>query len=250
MEISTSRNLHMTTTIDSATCLYCGQPLEPRVLEVCGKVIPAGYEECHCPSSEAARKAAEAEERHKAEVAAVEKHQRKILASGIPSRYRSAAADVDEWTSRIRSGKSVVFTGSAGVGKTFKACATALALIDEMSVCYTSIGRIKSAILSHEMTEAELHRRLAKCGLLLIDDLGKEKPSEWVVGLVYSVINTRYEDERPIIVTTNYTMEELTSKMTIDGDNTTATAIVSRMYEMCGGAPVTLFGGDKRLGRS
>lgn len=234
-------------TTDAIECPYCGAILKRREAKVNGLVLFAGYEVCHCPGAVEAREAAEAEERYKAELAAAEKQQKKILASGIPSRYRSAVADVDEWIMRVKNGKSVVFVGCTGVGKTYTACATALALIDDMGVCYTSIGRIKSAILSHEMTEAELYRRLSKCDLLLIDDLGKEKPSEWIVGLIYLVVNTRYEDERPIIVTTNYTMEQLTSKMTISGDGAAATAIVSRIYEMCGGAPVRIDGDDRRL---
>lgn len=235
------------TTADSSECPFCGQPRKRRVVEICGQTFPLGFEECLCPSAVAALKTAEAEERYKFELDAVDRHRKKIAASGIPVRFRCAVADIEPWLPLVRDNYSLLFNGIQGVGKTHLACAIGLALIDEMSVRFTSIGRIKSAILSHEMTDAELFQRLSKCGLLILDDLGKEKASEWVVELIYSVINTRYEDVRPVIITSNYTMEELIAHMTISEDDVTASAIVSRIYEMCGGAPVTLQGGDRRL---
>lgn len=189
----------------------------------------------------------EEEERQRAELAAIKRREKKIIESGIPVKFRKSTADTEPWLPLIRNGQSIFFNGSRGTGKTSLACSIGLALIEAMTVRFTNIIRIKAAILGHEMTDAELYQRLSKCDLLILDDLGKEKTSEWVVELIYAIINTRYEDMRPVIITSNYTMEELIAHMTIGGDDTTASAIVSRVYEMCGGAPVTLQGGDRRL---
>ena len=45
--------------------------------------------------------------------------------------------------------------------------------------------------------------RLAAVDLLHIDDLGAENTTDWVLEQLYSIVNTRYEDERAMIVTTN-----------------------------------------------
>ena len=51
--------------------------------------------------------------------------------------------------------------------------------------------------------------RLAAVDLLHIDDLGAENTTDWVLEQLYSIVNTRYEDERAMIVTTNKSYEEL-----------------------------------------
>ena len=248
MGIKTNQPPRMTTR--SIECPYCGAFLKSREAEVSGYRLFAGYEECCCSGAEMARKASKEEERRKAKLAAVEKHKKRIAMSGIPVRFQSSVGDVSEWLPAIRGNRSLLFTGPQGVGKTHLACSIGVALIDEMSVRFTSIMRIKASILGQEMTEAELYRRLSKCDLLILDDLGKEKPGEWVIGLIYSVVNTRYEDMRPMIITSNMNMEKLEAFMTVGKDNMAAKAIVSRIYEMCGGAPVHMHGEDRRLGRS
>jgi DNA replication protein DnaC len=78
---------------------------------------------------------------------------------------------------------------------------------------------------------------LASVDLLHIDDLGAERSNEWVLEQLYSIINTRYEDERSIILTTNLTEEQLREQI--------KERTVSRLVEMCGD-PLPLFGADQR----
>lgn len=249
MEVNANQSRLMTT--NDNECPYCGRPLEARILEFQGHTIPAGYKECHCPGAEEARRAEEAEELHKAELAAIEKRKKKIAATGIPPRFQEVTADVDRWLPVIRAGRSLVFySDTPGSGKTHLACAIGLALLDEMSVRFTSIGRIKSDILSHVITDAEMLRSLEKYDLLILDDLDKVKPSEWVVELIYAIINKCYEDMRPMIITTNCNMEGLESFMTVDGNNKAAKSIVSRIRGMCGGPPIPFEEEDRRLNNS
>lgn len=72
---------------------------------------------------------------------------------------------------------------------------------------------------------------MKSCDLLILDDLGKEKQTEWTNQILYEVINSRYEHRKPIVVTTNYSAQELSNR--IDS------AVVSRLFEMCAFVNVT-----------
>ena len=48
-----------------------------------------------------------------------------------------------------------------------------------------------------------LFRRLCSVDLLVLDDLGAEKQTEWVLEQLYSIVNERWQDQRSIVVTTN-----------------------------------------------
>jgi DNA replication protein DnaC len=92
---------------------------------------------------------------------------------------------------------------------------------------------------------SQLVDMLCSVDLLHIDDVGAEQTSPWVLEQLYTVVNTRYEDQRAVIVTTNLIGtgesggdDELRAQI---GDRT-----VSRLYEMCGD-PFPMFGSDRRL---
>jgi DNA replication protein DnaC len=75
------------------------------------------------------------------------------------------------------------------------------------------------------LSEDDLLEEIASVDLLVFDDLGAEKVSDYVKDRFYLVVNKRYEDCRPIIVTTNLTLQELENRM---GER-----LVSRLLEMC-----------------
>ena len=104
---------------------------------------------------------------------------------------------------------------------------------------------------------SQLVDKLCSVDLLHIDDVGAEQTTAWVLEQLYTVVNTRYEDRRSLILTTNLIEEarrrpahvpeeewddrpdaELRKQI---GDRT-----VSRLYEMCGD-PLPMFGSDRRL---
>lgn len=74
-------------------------------------------------------------------------------------------------------------------------------------------------------------------GLLMIDDIGSEKLSDWVLETFYSIVNTRYENMLPTIFTSNLELSELAERI---GDRT-----VSRVVESCDVFEVA--GEDRRL---
>ena len=74
-------------------------------------------------------------------------------------------------------------------------------------------------------------------GVLFIDDLGTEKGTEWAIEVLNSIINKKYEDCIPVIITSNHNLSELSGKV---GDR-----ISSRIYQMCD--VINMTGNDKRL---
>src|ERR1051325_7908804 len=72
----------------------------------------------------------------------------------------------------------------------------------------------------------ELIDRLCAVDLLHIDDVGAEQSSPWVLEQLYTIVNTRYEDGKALLLTTNLDRTELEAQI---GHRT-----VSRIYEICG----------------
>lgn len=80
---------------------------------------------------------------------------------------------------------------------------------------------------------------IVRKNLLFIDDLGAEKVTEWVEEVIYLVINSRYENNYPIIITSNYPLSGIAERV---GDR-----VASRIKEMC--HIVKLEGEDRRLAK-
>jgi DNA replication protein DnaC len=83
----------------------------------------------------------------------------------------------------------------------------------------------------------KLFRRLCAVDLLQLDDLGTERPTEWVLEQLYSIVNERWQDGRSIVVTTNLDEAELREQL---GART-----VSRLVEICDD-PIPIMGRDLR----
>jgi len=150
-------------------------------------------------------------------------------------------------------GKNGLFIcGEPGTGKTHLAAAIANRLIRQGKpvVCATMIdllGRIKQSF-AYEGEEARVLYLYKTVPLLVIDDIGKEPPTEWAVSTIYGIINARYEAYLPIIVTTNYDSDTLIKRMTPreTKDDTTARATLDRLREMCKGLAMM---GESRRGK-
>lgn len=143
--------------------------------------------------------------------------------------------------------RGLLIIGPVGTGKTHLASAITNELIGKLyTVMCRNITDIISMIKStygqkSDLEEQEIVDILTKeVDLLVIDDLGKENASENTRKLLYQIINRLYDDDRPIVVTTNYTSDALEHRLGERGE-----AIVSRLTEMC--EPVITSGQDWRL---
>lgn len=144
-----------------------------------------------------------------------------------------------------RQTKGLMLSGSPGTGKTHLAAAVNCYLTAQFyPVVYGNITNIissfKQSYGGRTMTEFELLAELDKPKLLIIDDLGKENPTQNTVSLIYQIVNRRYERGGLLMVTTNLTSNEMRQRL--------GEALVSRLAEMC--RPFTLIGQDRRLLRA
>ncbi len=166
------------------------------------------------------------------------------IARVAPEQVQAVRRYVREIDANLDAGRGLWLMGDVGTGKTTLAMIVSKAALDAgRSVAIYSLPRLLNLIRAAIETEDGMIgflERLAAVDLLHIDDLGAENTTEWVLEQLYSIVNTRYEDERAMIVTTNLRYDELIEQL---GART-----VSRLVAICGdGLP--LFGEDDRRQR-
>ena len=109
------------------------------------------------------------------------------------------------------AGKGLLFTGSIGVGKTHLAVGVLRRLVRERGVkgLFCDYRELLKSIQNSynpqvDTTELELLQPVFAAEVLVLDDLGAQKPNEWVWDTVALILNTRYNDRQTTIITTNY----------------------------------------------
>jgi DNA replication protein DnaC len=185
------------------------------------------------------------------------------LGTGIPKRFRGVSferkpiCDLDPYVLRhvrefvrridenVGQGRGLWFSGDVGTGKTSLAMLVSKSAIEAgRSVAIYSVPRLLSEIKdTYERDSSDSHmqlfRRLCAVDLLHLDDLGAERPTEWVLEQLYSIVNERWQNQRSIVVTTNLTsLDALRDQL---GART-----VSRLSETCG-EPIPIMGPDLRI---
>lgn len=131
----------------------------------------------------------------------------------------------DAWDDMRRKNNGLLLWGNTGNGKTFAAACIANELIDRgIPAMITSFPRILNAGYDKQ----EIIEQVRYYPLLVIDDLGAERSSEYAMETVYTVIDERYKSKKPLIVTTNLTLDELCKPKNMDYQR-----IYDRVIEMC-----------------
>ena len=160
-----------------------------------------------------------------------------------PALLREVRAYVKAIGERLDEGRGLWFTGDVGTGKTTLAMVVSKAAMEaDRTVAIYSLPRLLGLLRDSYDDDAaysltELTELLCSVDLLHIDDVGAEQSSSWVLEQLYTIVNTRYEDGRSLLLTTNLDHDALTAQI---GART-----VSRLYEMCG-QPLPMFGDDRR----
>ncbi len=131
--------------------------------------------------------------------------------NGTNPELRYAHKYVENWPTMKAQSTGLLIWGSVGTGKSFFAGCIANALIDQgVPVLMTNFARILNTLTGmHFNDRNQFIDSLNHYSLLIIDDLGIERSSEFALEQVFHVIDSRYRSKKPFIVTTNLTLEEL-----------------------------------------
>ena len=113
--------------------------------------------------------------------------------------------------------ENLLFSGDTGLGKTFLSACIARTVADRgYSVVYESAGHLfanlERAKFSGDEEAREDIRKYSQCDLLIVDDLGTEMPGQFVTAALYSLINDRLLSGKPMIVSTNLTIDDLSRR--------------------------------------
>ena len=148
---------------------------------------------------------------------------------------------VENWQKVKAENFGLLLWGSVGTGKSFIAACIANALLEQgVPVLMTNFSKILNQMGG--MYSDDRYQYIASFShypLLIIDDLGIERSTEYALEQVYAVIDERYKAGLPVIITTNLTMEELRQP-----EDVAHARIYSRVLEMC--TPVQITGEDRR----
>ena len=173
------------------------------------------------------------------------------ITANIPKRYRHLTLDdydrdknnsqaIKKAQAAIRQGNGLFVHGSYGTGKTMLVSILAQELISRnVPVYFTSVTELiyQLETLPRE-DNAKIFDKIDRAKFLIIDDLGAEGVTARIEALVYKLINDKYNNESPVIVTTN-----------LKADEEPATDAMKRVFSRLRGTciEVTLEGRDRRI---
>ncbi len=122
---------------------------------------------------------------------------------------QTARRYVSKWDEMKARNIGLLFWGNTGTGKSFTAQCIANALLDQqITVKYYSAGQLVARLMEKTGREQFLEV-LCNAPLLIIDDIGAERDTSFSREQICAVVEERKEAGKPLIVTTNYTLDEI-----------------------------------------
>ena len=147
---------------------------------------------------------------------------------------------VEQWQAMRSEDLGLFLWGGVGTGKSFLAGCIANALMEqEVSVRMTNFARILNELNSSFSGRNVVVDRLCRYPLLIIDDFGMERGTEYALEQVYNIVDSRYRSQKPLIVTTNLPLNEIRHPQ-----DTAHARIYDRILEMC--VPISCIGASLR----
>lgn len=238
------------------TCADCGETHEYIRIGFEASAF-GGYRRkiCACERNrERQREAAEVESKRLARVAYCEEHSHLVgklsymtldgmeMVPGIKEAIRRAKQFI------VKQDEGLILSGDNGCGKTTIAASIGNALVEkavrvEFWTGFDLLDRIRRTYDDSSENETDIVEKLARLDLLIYDDLGNERIAhddrgDWAREKLFRIFYWRDIYQRPVIITTNYTVPQLIEKV--------GKATMSRLLGMCG-QPVKITAPDYRL---
>ena len=132
-----------------------------------------------------------------------------------------------EFSKMYERNQGLLFWGTVGTGKSYTAACIANYLLEaNTSVVMTSFVRILQEMQGFD--RETFTNKLNSVKLLIIDDLGAERSTDYALEKVYGIIDNRYRAKKPLILTTNLTLRQMQEATDIR-----YARIYDRIFEMC-----------------
>ncbi|MHB9951058.1 DNA replication protein [Clostridium botulinum] len=211
------------------TCDNCGEPVE-KIINLLGteRIVPIM---CSCKKAKHEAKRIEEENKEKQlRVKSIIKNSlmdEKFKSSrfdswdfskGTKKMYNIGFKYASKFSEMKKESIGLLIHGDPGNGKTHTTACIANELIDKMIpvICVNIDGllnRIKETYNTWgKEGEETILKSLSNADLLIIDDLGTEQDTDWAKTKIYNILDSRYRNGLPIIVTTNISLVELKEK--------------------------------------
>ena len=143
---------------------------------------------------------------------------------------------VEHFDEMLANNAGLIFYGSPGTGKTFAASCIANALMERrVPVLVTSIVRLTANMFGDDLNELLFRMNTAR--LLVLDDFGAERNTEFKAEQIFTVIDARYAAKKPMIITTNLTDFKTETDVR-------RKRVYDRIFEVC--TPIKMDGESKR----
>lgn len=227
--------------------LYCHKCNEPKTKVVKSVIGGETYvtlwgRKCKCVrDAEEKTRGEEAKQKH---ANAVESLKRSSMIDGIFKeagfdKYTETASNknnlkicrryVDRFDMMLDNSQGMLFWGQSGTGKSFTAACIANALMEqEVPVLMTSFVRILDSCRLDPDFKDQFIKRISKKKLVIFDDLGAERATDYALEQVYDIVDTRYRNRLPMIFTTNLTLDEMKNEQDVR-----FARIYDRIFETC-----------------
>ena len=224
--------------------LYCGKchtPKEAYFSKETAQWLGHDRHPTECDCQRAAREKREAAESRQKHLETVEDLKRRGFTdpamrnwtfehdNGRNPQTATARFYVESWETMQAENIGYLFWGGVGTGKSYLAGCIANALMEkEIPVHMTNFALILNDLAASFENRNEYISRLCRYPLLIIDDFGMERGTDYGLEQVFHVIDTRYRSNKPLIATTNRPLDEL-KKPT----DTAHSRIYDRLLSMC-----------------
>ncbi len=241
-------NTTMATSSETSTsrCPYCGNEYPmlkiPGLFGREGRAIRSTY--CGCEGEVAAEREAE---RRRLQTELTEAWRR----TNVPETFWNVKPDFEPLR-YLDEGRWLFYHGPKGTGKSTAAAKVLKAYVRRhqergyVSARFIDLPEWLASMRRNWGTlEEEGYQRAAGVKLLVLDDIGKGKPTEWAMERLFRLVNDRYVHMKTTIITSQYDAGSLAARCTVNDDIETADAMVSRIMQMSHAIPMR--GPDLRL---